>query len=226
MLILVIALLVLALLAALAYITLVTPVALRRTHIDAPIARLAPALEGYTIAVLSDLHYGGTIAPGRLIARATALANETSPDLIVLLGDYALSHTRLRTISRWLYDWGLPRMTATLRTLRARDGVLAILGNHDYDHDATKVVVWLRSIGARVLVNECAVIARGDARLGIGGVDDWTHGHIDPAGGCASLAPDIPRIVLSHNPDGVLELAPSSFPKVARSSRCSIGTSK
>jgi predicted MPP superfamily phosphohydrolase len=59
-------------------------------------------------------------------------------------------------------------------------------------------------------VNECAVVARGDAQLGIGGVDDWTHGRIDPDGGCASLAPDIPRIVLSHNPDGVLELAPNA----------------
>ena len=207
MLIPVIALLVLASLAGLAYVTLVTPVALRRTRIDAPISDLAPALEGYTIAVLSDLHYGGTIAPSRLIARAASLANDSSPDLIVLLGDYALSHSHFRTLSRWLYEWALPRMTATLSTLSARDGVIAILGNHDYDHDATKVVTWLRSTGARVLVNECVVVERGDARLGIGGVDDWTHGRIDPAGGCPSLAPDIPRIVLSHNPDGVLELA-------------------
>jgi predicted MPP superfamily phosphohydrolase len=201
------ALLVLASLAGLAYVTLVTPVALRRTCIDAPIASLAPAFEGYTIAVLSDLHYGGTIAPSRLMARAASLANDGTPDLIVLLGDYALSHSHFRTMSRWLYDWALPRMTATLRTLRARDGVIAILGNHDYDHDATKVSAWLHSVGARVLVNECVVVERGDAQLGIGGVDDWTHGRIDPAGGCASLAPDIPRVVLSHNPDGVLELA-------------------
>jgi uncharacterized protein len=210
MLILVIALLALVALTGLAYVTLITPVALRRTNINAPIANLAPELEGYTIAVLSDLHYGGTIQPARLITRASSIANDSSPDLIVLLGDYALSHTRLRTISRWLYEWALPRMTATLRTLRARDGVIAILGNHDYDHDATKVAAWLRSTGARVLVNECAVVARGDARLGIGGVDDWTHGRIDPAGGCASLAPDIPRVVLSHNPDGALELAPNA----------------
>jgi uncharacterized protein len=194
-------------LAALAYVTLVTPVALRRTRIDVPIADLSPALEGYTIAALSDLHYGGTITPLRLIDRAVQLANESSPDLIVLLGDYALSHTRLRTISRLLYEWALPRMTESLRALRAPDGVIAILGNHDYEHDPAKVAAWLRSTGARVLINECVVIAKGDARLGIGGVDDWTYGEIDPHGGCASLPPDVPRIVLSHNPDGVLELA-------------------
>jgi uncharacterized protein len=197
-------------LVALAYVTLVTPVALRRTLIEVPIADLSPALEGYTIAALSDLHYGGTITPKRLIDRAVHLANDGAPDLIVLLGDYALSHTKLRTISRWLYEWALPRMTESLRTLRAPDGVIAILGNHDYDHDPAKVAAWLRSTGARVLINECVVIEKGDARLGIGGVDDWTHGEIDPHGGCASLAPDIPRIVLSHNPDGALELASSA----------------
>jgi uncharacterized protein len=191
----------------LAYATLVSPGALGRTSIDVPIAELPADLEGYTIAALSDLHYGGTVRPSRLIDRAVQLANESSPDLIVLLGDYALSHSFVRTISRLLYEWALPRMTDSLRALRARDGVLAILGNHDYDYDAAKVAAWLHAIGARVLINECVVIERRDARLGIGGVDDWTHGTIDPHGGCASLARDIPRVVLSHNPDGVLELA-------------------
>jgi uncharacterized protein len=77
---------------AIAYVTLVTPVALRRTTIEVPIAGLARELDGYVIAVLSDLHYGGTIRPARLIRRAVDLANEVAPDLVVLLGDYALSH--------------------------------------------------------------------------------------------------------------------------------------
>jgi predicted MPP superfamily phosphohydrolase len=196
--------------AARAYVVLLTPIALRTTRIDAPIASLAPELEGYTIAVLSDLHYGGTIAPARLLTRAVHLANRVSPDLTVMLGDYALSHTKARTISRWLYEWALPRMTESLRSLRARDGVIAILGNHDYDYDPAKVVAWLESAGARVLVNDCIVVARERAQLGIGGVDDWTHGEVDPFGGCASLAREIPRIVLSHNPDGALELSPSA----------------
>ena len=134
--------------AGLAYIVLVTPIALRRTTINVPIAGLPPALDGYTIAALSDLHYGGTIAPARLLGRAVHLANEASPDVIVLLGDYALSHSLLHTISRWLYEWALPRMTQSLTRLRAPDGVIAILGNHDYDYNAPNVAAWLQSTGS------------------------------------------------------------------------------
>jgi predicted MPP superfamily phosphohydrolase len=193
---------------AIAHAVLTAPITLRLTRIDVPIDGLAPELDGYSIAILSDLHYGGTILPGRLLARAVRIANEATPDLIALLGDYALSHSRFPTLSRWLYQRALPPMTEPLRSLRARDGIVAILGNHDYDYDATKVAAWLRTLGAHVLVNECTVIHRGAATLGIGGVDDWTYGHIDPDGGCASLAPDVPRVVLSHNPECVLELSP------------------
>ena len=49
-------------LAALARVIVWTPIALRSTRIDAPVARLAPELEGYTIAVLSDLVNGVMLA--------------------------------------------------------------------------------------------------------------------------------------------------------------------
>lgn len=199
-----------ALVLAVAYATFVAPNALRLTRIDAPIRELAPALDGYSIAILSDLHYGGTTRPARLLARAVQMTNDAAPDLIVLLGDYALSHSYFPRISRWLYEWALPPMSTPLRELRAPDGVVAILGNHDYDYDAAKVAEWLRALGARVLVNDCVTIHRDGAQLGIGGVDDWTYGRIDPDGGCASLSAEVPRIVLSHNPDGVLELATHS----------------
>ena len=160
-----IALVGLALAIVIAHAVVTAPIALRLTRIDVPIDGLSPGLEGYSLAILSDLHYGGTIAPSRLLSHAVHLANDAAPDLIVLLGDYALSHSRFPTLSRWLYEWALPPMTAPLHTLRAPDGVIAILGNHDYDYDAAKVAAWLRSLGARVLVNECITVHRGDALL-------------------------------------------------------------
>jgi predicted MPP superfamily phosphohydrolase len=122
--------LVIALLIALAlivaHVTLIAPNALRLTRIDAPIRDLAPALDGYSIAILSDLHYGGTTRPAQLLARAVQMANDAAPDLIVLLGDYALSHSYFPRMSRWLYEWALPPMSDQLRKLNAPDGVIAI----------------------------------------------------------------------------------------------------
>ena len=40
-------------------------------------------------------------------------------------------------------------------------------------------------------------------------MDDWFEGDVDPYGGCRALPADAPTVVLSHVPDGVLELDPS-----------------
>jgi predicted MPP superfamily phosphohydrolase len=121
--------------ALLAHMIFVAPTRLRLTEIEAPIAGLPAALDGYTLVVLSDMHYGGTLAPAQLIQRAVRLAQKADPDLIVLLGDYAMSHRVLHALSRRLYEWALPELAPALASLRARDGVLAVLGNHDHEYD-------------------------------------------------------------------------------------------
>jgi uncharacterized protein len=138
--------------------------------------------------------------------RAARMATEASPDLIALLGDYALSLRIAPRTSKRLYEWAFLRLARVLATLRARDGIVGVLGNHDYDYDAPAVARWLGGCGVHVLLNECIVIERDRARLAIGGVDDYENGTIDAHGGCPAVAADVPRIVLSHNPDGVLAL--------------------
>lgn len=175
---------------------------LRVTEVVAPIDGLADELSGYTIVVLADVHYGPPTGV-RVPERAVAIANGASPDLIVLLGDYGLSFESAIWLSRILYRSMYRGLGPILRRLRARDGVLAVLGNHDHDVDADAVRSWLVSLGIDVLVNDCRLITRGNATLAIGGVDDYKKGRIDPGGGCHDVPADVPRIVLSHNPDGV-----------------------
>jgi predicted MPP superfamily phosphohydrolase len=123
--------------------------------------------------------------------------NALEPDLVCLTGDLV---DRPETCAR-----AFP----TLGGLRARHGVLAILGNHDFYAGADTVTAALRELTPfTVLRNALAVIERESATLAVAGVDDlgrdWARGVPEhpalPA--LATAAPaGAPLVVLSHRPD-------------------------
>ncbi len=199
---------------ALLYAVVIAPRRLALTSVEVPIRGLAPAFDGYTIVVLSDIHHGAVMRPRRHLARMVALTRAIAPDLIALLGDYGISHRRFPRLSARAYRWAMGELEPTFRALHARDGVVAVLGNHDYDYDGCAVAEWLAGLGIRVLVNRAVVVARGDARLAVGGVDDATSGRVDPLAGCAEIPSTVPRLVLAHSPDAILSLAPASEARV------------
>ena len=196
-------------LAIAAHAVLVAPSSLRTTTIAAEVDGLAPEFDGYTLAVLADIHHRRGSESAHL-KRMVELTNAADPDLIVLLGDYGASLHYNRPLSTALYEWALPALGFSLRRLRSRDGIVAVLGNHDHYHDAARVTDWLIALGAKVLVNSHIIIRRGEHELAIGGVGDALEGHVDPMGGAAPRPDGTPLVVLSHNPDGVLSLAPES----------------
>ncbi len=164
--------------------------------VDVPmkVRRLAPSLDGYTIVQLTDLHIGGTI--GRAyIAELVARTNALQPDLIVLTGD--------------LVDGSVAQLrdaAAPLGDLRAKDGVFAITGNHEYYWGADEWIVFLRERGVRVLRNERVEIRRGDGTFDLAGIDDHSarslaRGHgPDLARALAGRDPARPVVLLAHQP--------------------------
>jgi predicted MPP superfamily phosphohydrolase len=80
--------------------------------------RLPQALDGLTIAHLSDLHFTGRIAK-EFFALIVERTNALQPDLIVITGDIIDK----RPCFSWLAD--------VLGRLKARHGVYFVLGNHD-----------------------------------------------------------------------------------------------
>jgi predicted MPP superfamily phosphohydrolase len=182
----------------------------RRTTVvsstDVSIPDLPPSLDGYTIVALGDLHHapGADLTWLRNVVDATHAA---APNAIVLLGDYGESFRRMPAESRAWYEAAMRELTPELSRLQAPDGVFAILGNHDHYAGAGAVVGWMETMGITMLVNRCHQIETAKGALRIAGVDDLRQGRVDPLAGCGlDAASDTPTIVLSHNPDALLEL--------------------
>jgi uncharacterized protein len=172
-----------------AWATLVEPlwieVRRRRIHVRG----LHPDLEGFRIALLSDLHAGeGT--PLWLVRRACRLAVRERPHLIALTGDLAADHWKSFR----------PALDA-LRCLAAPYGVWSVPGNHDHTVGIDR---WRREMAAhpvvQPLLNEARLLRAGRAVLCVAGVDDLSRGTPRLDG----LPPPEQRdftLLLAHDPD-------------------------
>lgn len=131
---------------------------LRFRRKEIPCVGLPQAFDGYRIVQLSDLHIG-RFATARQAAKWCEEANRLRPDLIVVTGD--------------VVERRCPRVraaVAVLRTLRASDGVLMVLGNHDLPV-AAALSSELTSAGIQVLRNRQVAVNRGGSVLVVGGLE-------------------------------------------------------
>lgn len=180
----------LAMLAGTAYTTLVEPAWIDIAHVTLTLPRLSPAFCGYRIAQVSDIHLGDWMNVERLgdVIRAV---NSQTPDVIAITGDFVT-----RRAERQASD-----LASGLRQLRARDGVAAVLGNHDYWSNPQTIRDLLPRSGVRELPNRVWTIQRGDAQLHIAGVDDiWEErDRLDLT--LDALPRDGAAILLAHEPD-------------------------
>lgn len=158
---------------------------------------LSPKLDGYTIAQVSDLH-AGMLVDAAEFDRGFAFVRAAKPDLVVATGDL-IDHDAAFA----------PMLARKLAELGARDGTVAILGNHDYYAGAKRVEQAMRDAGVNLLINEGHLVQR-DAGPGllIAGLDDYAGYRYgrgpDLEGLLRRLEPAVreeaPRVVLAHQP--------------------------
>jgi uncharacterized protein len=150
--------------------------------------RLSTAHDGLTIVQLSDIHLS-LYTPIEEVQRAVDLANSRHPDLIALTGDYVTFSPS--------YIWPAAR---ALGRLRARLGVFAVLGNHDFRVSADEMTRALRAQRIRVLRNSHYPLRSGRCTLWVIGVDDLWGAFDDLQGAMDSVPAHDPKILLCHNP--------------------------
>lgn len=132
---------------------------------------LPKAFDGYRIAQFTDAHLGSM--KDELMLRAVTAIDDMRPDLIVFTGD--------------IQNMGpdeLPRFAQTLKRLKAKDGVMSVLGNHDYSRyvnlppdEALRNERMTRdfetSVGWQLLLNDNRIVRRGaDSIVIAGGEND------------------------------------------------------
>jgi len=153
-----------------------------------------PNFENLKVAVLSDLHVGAPFIDADKVQLIVRQVNEAQPDLIVILGDFIASVRGGKVIE--------PEIIAdNLRGLRARRGVFAVLGNHDWWYDGARVRRALEGVGIRVLEDDVARIELNGQAIWLAGLKDlWTN-RPDIEGPLKKVTDESPVIVLTHNPD-------------------------
>ncbi len=147
------------------------------------------------IAVLADVHTGAPYHGPETLRRIVALTNAADPDLVLLAGDYVI-HGVLG--GRFV----APEESAPiLGGLRARYGVFAVLGNHDWWFDPERVYWALDAAGIRLLEDDAVRVSTEVGAFWLVGISDYWQGPHDVDYALEPVIPGEPVIALTHNPD-------------------------
>jgi predicted MPP superfamily phosphohydrolase len=165
------------------------------------LANWPSGFDNLKIAVLSDLHVGSPFMDAEKLRFIVLQVNAMQPDLIVLLGDFIASVRGGKVIE--------PEVIAeNLKNLRARHGVFAVLGNHDWSYDGPRVERALEAVGIRVLEDDVMKIERNSQAIWLVGLKDaWTN-RTDIEGTLRKVTDENPIVALTHNPDLFVKIPP------------------
>ena len=142
-------------------------------EVDLHFENLPESFEGYTIVQISDWHLGTYKPHPQTIQKEIEMANETNADAIVFTGDIVNGS-----------PVELEPFREMLSTLKAKDGVFSIMGNHDYCmYGSERTAEGIRrnieilqdmerSFGWELLLNENRLVTRGSDTLAIVGVEN------------------------------------------------------
>lgn len=153
------------------------------------------------VLLISDTHVAGPDMPPERLRAILGRLNKLKPDLILLAGDFH-SGKNLATS-----HYSAAELTAPFAEAKARLGVVAVLGNHDYWFQPEPIAKGLEAAGVTVLRN--TAVRRGP--LIVGGADDEVTKHAKIAQTYAAMARlgAGPHILVSHSPDIVPDLPAS-----------------
>ena len=165
---------------------------------------LPKSFDGYRIVHLSDIHARSFSRRAKQMQKAVDMIKGTDPDLVAFTGDL---------IS--LVPEELDIITPALGRIKAKDGVVSVLGNHDYcmysdlpseakEKHLEELIAREKSLGWIVLMDENRFIRKGNDSIAVIGVQNISASVHFPSKGDLKKASEGTegafRIVLTHDP--------------------------
>jgi uncharacterized protein len=162
------------------------------TEREFTLAGLAPGMNGFTIALVTDIHSSVYMTRDDMELVVQEI-NALHCDVIMVGGDFV--NGQVDEVYPFAEAFG--RLTAPF-------GVYGVTGNHDYyTRDVTTVVKEVEQCGIHVLRNEEEILTRNGASFHLFGIDDASDSvtagsRLDPM--LVASQDGIPRILLCHRP--------------------------
>ena len=165
---------------------------------------LPESFDGYRIVHLSDIHARSFSRRAKQMHKAVEMINGTDPDVVAFTGDLIT-----------LVPGELDIITPALGKIKAKDGVLSVLGNHDYcmysdlpseakEKHLEELIAREKSLGWTVLMDENRFIRKGNDSIAVIGVQNISASVHFPSKGDLTKASEGTegafRIVLTHDP--------------------------
>lgn len=159
-----------------------------RVELNLDVPATAQLDQPVKIVALSDIHVGYTIRK-KEFARWVELINAENPDIVLIAGD--ITDNNVRPLIE-------QDMAVEFRKIRAKYGVYACPGNHEYIGGLPETVDFLADAGITVLRDSAALI---DNRFYIVGRDDRTNTHRESIAELIdTLDQTKPIVLLDHQP--------------------------
>lgn len=174
-------------------------------EVDVPLPHLPDEFDGFRIVQITDIHAGLTVKRD-FVETIVGMVADLKADLIAFTGDLvdgSVAHLR--------------KDVEPLSMLSAPHGKFFITGNHEYYSGAIPWIEEAKRLGFDVLLNEHRVIERGNGKLLLAGVTDFTGGQFieshksSPEASVANAPQCDSRILLAHQPKSLFAALPHNF---------------
>ncbi len=169
-------------------------------RMDLALPRLDPLFDGFTLLHLSDIHSDTSFMTPQRFEQVLGQIG-AQPDLVAVTGDFITS----------THGSDIDAILALLAQLSPREGVFAVLGNHDHWSGPALVRGALERHGVAELRYAVHTLRRGAAELHLAGIDDlWPNPRrLAPLAQARPLIEDLvgripsagAAMLLAHEPD-------------------------